>query len=301
MITKSRTHFILIHCTSLCTQHHLRPNGTMAHYLAPNLANEIVNPIDKHRNRQRLQQAQRAETLVKDDDLWKELQQELAKAKVVSRAAVQEITRDFMQRHEAEIDAQSKIQAMAKKSRDISPRRSSNEIDYHSSLSSLSFIAAKGKSMRRAFSMGLGKHEQEISKDNSSFSKRIASSVNKLSTESTCPKLPVQDRFVPACMRSKAHTDIFDVLEQVESITHQLPDLGDSSMSSSMSSSMYTSKTYSHFMSESLSKQQWEDVDDQSCDDSDDELLVHFPSQPRHQRNQEQLQENVRNSVARSA
>jgi hypothetical protein len=271
----------------------------MAHYLAPSLANEIVTSADIRRTQERLQQSQRVETLVKDDDLWKELQQELAKAKVVSGAAVQEITRSFLQRHEAEIDAQSKVQAMAKRSRDLSPRRSSNEIDYYSPLSSLSFIVAKGKSMRRAFSMGVGQHEPEIRKESSSFS----------SIESSCPKLPVRDKFVPAYMRSKAHTDIFDVLEHAESISDQLPDLGASSMSSSMSFSMSssmrmpTTKTHPNDMFASLSEYQFEDDDDQSCDDSDDELLVHFPSQPRHQRNQEQVQvqEKIHNSVARSA
>lgn len=265
----------------------------MAHYLGSNLANEIVTSADVRRTQERLQQSQRIETLVKDDDLWKELQQELAKAKVVSGAAVQEITRSFLQRHEAEIDAQSKVQAKAKRSRDLSPRRSSNEIDYYSPLTSLSFIVAKGKSMRRAFSMGVGQHEAEIRKDNSSFS----------ITESSCPKLPVRDRFVPAYMRSKAHADIFDVLEHAESITDQLPDLGDSSMSSSMLFSMHTptAKMYPNDTFASLSEHQFDDYDDQSCDDSDDELLVHFPSQPRHHRNQEQVPEKIHNGVARSA
>jgi hypothetical protein len=308
---QSKTRSTTIHILHICAYNmksNLRPNKdseTMSDYLPPpNQATKITPPVDSPRNqtkrmakvvtadkrRERDEQTQRVATLVKDNAMWKELQQELAKSKVVSRAGVQEITRKFMQEREAEIDAQAKAKARSR-----SPRRGSNQLDY-GRRSSLSMIAEKGKNMRRALSMNTSNNDQVAPKSqihqnlnerrdssffeaditpiddqeapksqrlqnlsdrvNSSFSK-MNISMRKLNVESA-PRLPVRKRFFPASSKSREKDDMVDELDQAASRSKRVPDLQEASLSS------------------------------KSCDGSskggDGELLELFPSQPRRRK-----------------
>jgi hypothetical protein len=268
----------------------------MAQYFAPNLLSEIVPPIDPRREKQRLEQTRQLETVVKDDDMWKELQQELAKAKVVSRAGVQEITRRFLERRESDIVAQAKIQSLANK-RSKSPRRSSYD-DGYSRRSSLNYIAATGKNMRRAFSVGVGLGEKEATPKGNNMSQtffsRMNASMNSFCSE-TSSTVPVQARLFPAASRSRNCDDVFDVIDQASSDVEKFSDHGDRSMSSMFSCQITKEETPSTTLETDLEGDHY-----QSCDDSDDELLVCFPSQPRHQWNDAVKQTSVVN-VARTA
>jgi hypothetical protein len=136
----------------------------MSHnFLSKSLASEIKPPVDVVHSKRNIQHFQRVEAVVKDDDMWKELQQELAKSGAISGAAVQEITRKFLLRKEGEIDLQVKSQDIKHKTRNLSPRRHSNDLDY-SRRSSLSFIAERSKDFRRAFSMKNGEEGAMYSK-----------------------------------------------------------------------------------------------------------------------------------------
>ena len=66
--------------------------------------NERSTSQDRKVELERKQCHERAETLVKDDHLWKELQEELSKANVISKVKVQEITLKFLEKHRVELD-----------------------------------------------------------------------------------------------------------------------------------------------------------------------------------------------------
>jgi hypothetical protein len=276
----------------------------MANFLPPNQANKIAPPVDSRRDRYHQTkrvvtvvtigkrremdlQTQRVATLVTDDAMWKELQQELAKSKVVSQAGVLEITRKFMQEREAEIDAKTKAQ-----DRSWSHSRSSNQLDY-CRRSSLSMIAGKVNNMRRALSVSnldnnhtspksqrlqnlsermdssfpktnstliddqaspKSQRLQNLSERvNSSFSK-INTSMRKLSKESA-PRLPVRERFFKASSRSESKDDMVDILDQATTLPESLPNLQEVILSSRSCGGCFKG--------------------------SDDDLLVLFPSQPR--------------------
>ena len=87
---------------------------------------------------------ERAQTLVKDDLLWKELQQELRKAKAVSPMAIQDVTRKFTEKHQMALDEGLKRQAEQSKANcpDPLPR------------SSFHMIALTSLNVRRALSLG---------------------------------------------------------------------------------------------------------------------------------------------------
>jgi hypothetical protein len=103
------------------------------------LANELSQrPVEKV-------PCQRAQTLVNDVVLWKELQQELRNARANSPIAIQEITRKFMEKHQPTLDD---IQSASNN------RRASNPDYTHARLSSMQYIAERSKSIRRALSLG---------------------------------------------------------------------------------------------------------------------------------------------------
>lgn len=257
----------------------------MANYRAPTLSSEIVPPVAPPRAKQRMQQTELLETVVKDDDMWKELQQELAKSKVVSRAGVQEITRRFLEKREAEIDAQAVIQSLATQS-SKPPRRSSYETDY-SRRSNMAYISMTGTNMRRALSLSVGLGEKEAAQKGNftspTFNERMHSSfswingsVNSLNAE-TVSTPPVQAILFPATSRSRACDDIFEVIDHAVSEADAVSDRG----------GMITSSTSNNRImgTDADLDTQFEGGYDQNYDDSDDELLVCFPSKPRHQWN----------------
>ena len=295
----------ILHNYSYNMEHCLRQNKnskTMAKYLPPKEANKIPLPVDSRRDRynetkrvatvvtvdrrrEMDRQTQRVATLVIDDAMWKELQQELVKSKVVSRAGVLEITRKFIQEREAEIDAKVKAQ-------DRSQRRSSNQLDY-SRRSSLSMIAGKVKNMRRALSVSPPDNDQaspktqrlqnlserrdsSVSKPNSTpiddheapksqrlqnLSERVNSSFSKINTsmrklsKESAPRLPVRERFFKASSRSESKDDMVDILDQATTLPESLPNLQEVILSSRSCGGCFKG--------------------------SDDDLLVLFPSQPR--------------------
>lgn len=290
-------------------KHYLRPSDTMSHYLRPNsssnsnntLANEVIAPADNNRRMlERHHNNQRAATLVKDDDLWKELRQELARSKVISKAGVQEITRNFMLKRQKELDAQTKRDQQKELSRN---RRSSNEADY-SRRSSLSMITQKGQTIRRALSMGNGDEQRKLYQQkgtrresvignfmNSSFSK-MNDSVSKLSLEAR-PKM-----FHQSGTRSRSDGDVNDNLS--EGI---LPDLAAHTTTNlNKNNNNNKSRLCLHFSSSTtigLDTHQegcaddelsndgcGYDTNDDANDDDDDELLVLFPSRPRRRTQQ---------------
>ena len=256
-------------------------------YLASNLSSEVVPTVDPRREKPRLQQALQLETVVKDDDMWKELQQELAKSKVVSRAGVQEITRRFLERRESEIAAQAKIQSLANQ-RSNSPRRSSCNAS-NSRRSNMSYIAATGTNVRRALSMGVGLEAKEGTQKEKNASQTFFSRMN-----ASMNALSVQTVF-PAASRSRTCDDIFDVLDQASSDMDSFVDLGDPNMSSE-SFRIAKEEPSCRTMDTELESDHY-----QSCDDSDDELLVCFPSQPRSQRSKATKQPTAAVSAARTA
>ena len=259
----------------------------MANYRAPSLSSEIVPPVDPRRAKQRMHQTELLETVVKDEDMWKELQQELAKSKVVSRPGVQEITRRFLEKHEAEIGAQAVIQSLANKS-SKPPRRSSYEAD-HSRRSSMDYISMTGQNMRRALSMGVGLGDKESTQKGNhttpTFNERVHSSfswinasVNSSTVEETISTTSVRAILFPATCRNRACDDIFEVIDHAVSEVDAV-----SYLDCTTTSSALNNEATLDLATSSDRDTQFEVGYDQSYDDCDDELLVCFPSKPRHQ------------------
>ena len=316
-------------------EHYLRPNKnskTMAKYLPSNQANKIHHPVDSRRERynqtkrvatvvpvdkrrEMHRQTQRVATLVTDNAMWKELQKELAKSKVVSEAGVLEITRKFIQEREAEIDAKAKANS-----------RSSNQLDY-SRCSSLSMIAGKVNNMRRDLSnndlasMKTQSHQNlnermdiSVSKTNSM---RRALSVSNLDNNHTSPKSQRLQNLSERMDSSFPKTNSTLIDDQASPKSQRLQNLSErvnSSFSKINTSMRKLSKEsaprlpvrerFFKASSRSESKDDMVDILDQattlpeslpnlqevilssrSCGGcfkgSDDDLLVLFPSQPR--------------------
>lgn len=296
-------------------EHYLRPHETMSHYLPPNLANEVVAPVDTRKMKERHEHNQRAATLVKDDDLWKELQQELAKSKCITQAGIREITKEFMKKRQGQLDAQTlKDQAEAKSQ--PKNRRSSNQADY-SRRSSLSIITEKGQNIRRALSLGNGDQQQPPSNNHRSKGKRRDSKIgnfmnNSLSKmNSSMSKLSIEGRpnkFFTGGPRSQSDGDVQYTLEPSTNVYDGLPDLN-ASLSSSNSSSNRSSlevstgalDTHVECGTDDELSRDGMSGDEFSCgsdDDLDGELLVLFPTRPRR-RTKTQSQQNI--DMARTA
>lgn len=109
------------------------------------LANELL----MHKSVEKRVPCTRTQTLVKDDVLWKELQQELRKSKAVSPLAIQVITRQFMEKHQTTIDVELNRQEQEWKDKS---RRSSNPDQVRRS--SMKYIAERSVNIRRALSLG---------------------------------------------------------------------------------------------------------------------------------------------------
>jgi hypothetical protein len=270
----------------------------MSHYLLQptNLANEVVAPVNARKMRERHHQNQRAATVVKDDDLWKELQQELAKAKCISQAGIREITREFMKKLEGRIDAQTLKAQEEAKNQPKKSRRSSNEVEY-SRRSSLSIITEKGQNIRRALSMGNGDQQlPQLHRNkgqrrdsmigtfmNNSLSK-MNSSMNKLRSMEARP-----NKFFKGGPRSQSDDTVLYTLDQATNIYDGLPDMTaslSSSYKSSISKRCSTGALDTHIecsTDDELSRDR-KGGDGISCDSDDDldgELLVLFPTRPR--------------------
>lgn len=283
-------------------ENYLRPKEAMQQYIQPSLATELVNQLEAQKQSRRAKERkvrnERASTIIKDDDLWKELQQELSKSKCVSRASVQETTRKFMEKRRKELDEQAKAQQQQAQKPDPRNRRRSSTSDSPNRRSSMSILAEKGNNIRRNLSMGnsadtaMTQHEPRSKRDsvlggfvNNQFSK-MNDSLSKLNLDSS--KLPLREKFFPSSSRSRANDDIFDVLNQASTISDKLDSMNESSTQlSSLSLSLGQLGTHEESIDErSL---------DGSGDSSDGDLLVLFPTQPR------QRTQNNTSATARSA
>lgn len=273
----------------------------MQQYIQPSLATELVNQLEAQKQTRRAKERkvrnERASTIIKDDDLWKELQQELSKSKCISRASVQETTIKFMETRRKQLDEQARAQQQAQKP-DPRNRRRSSTSDSSNRRTSMSILAEKGLSIRRNLSMGnsadtaMTQHEPRSKRDsilggfvNNQFSK-MNDSLSKLNLDSS--ELPLRERFFPSSSRSRANDDIFDVLNQASTISDKLDSMNESSTQlSSLSLSLGQLGTHEESIDErSL---------DESEDSSDGDLLVLFPTQPR------QRTQNRTSATAKSA
>ena len=283
--------------------------------------NRVATVVTIDKRREMDLQTQRVATLVTDDAMWKELQQELAKSKVVSQAGVLEITRKFMQEREAEIDAKTKAQ-----DRSLSHSKSFNQLDY-CRRSSLSMIAGKVNNMRRDLSnndlasMKTQSHQNlnermdiSVSKTNSM---RRALSVSNLDNNHTSPKSQRLQNLSERMDSSFPKTNSTLIDDQASPKSQRLQNLSErvnSSFSKINTSMRKLSKEsaprlpvrerFFKASSRSESKDDMVDILDQattlpeslpnlqevilssrSCGGcfkgSDDDLLVLFPSQPR--------------------
>jgi hypothetical protein len=243
---------------------------------------------------------QRVEIVVKNDDMWKELQQELAKSGAISGAAIQDITRKFLQRNKSEIDSRIEAQSLQASSRSISPRRSSNDLEY-SRRSSLSYITEKSRRVRRAFSLKAGEETTKSSTRSARLNDIVHQTLNRINdTMSTIglevPNKVSSDYRLEAVKTSMDQGTIHD-WEHQDSMTGEMSEVDELTSTSTANSSNDWSL---HLSKLTLDSPMDFDDDDSSCDScSNGDLLVDFPTQSRRPSNE--MIENGSNSTARTA
>jgi hypothetical protein len=242
---------------------------------------------------------QRIEIVVKNDDMWKELQQELAKSRAISGAAIQDVTQKFLHRKEREIDTQIKAQSLQNHSRNVSPRRSSNELDY-TRRSSLSYIAEKSKDIRRALSLMSGEENKKCSMRPARLNDMVNQTITKINDTMSSMGLEKTSRVsgdykLEIEKMSIDHGTVHDWSQQ-DPYSGEMIELDDMTSTSTTSSS----KDWTlHLSKVTLDGPLDFDNDDSFCEScyNDGELLVDFPKQSRHSKETE----NESNTTARMA
>jgi hypothetical protein len=248
------------------------------------LANELLQKSVEKRT-----PCTRTQTLVKDDVLWKELQQELRKSKAVSPIAIQVITRQFMEKHQTTIDEELNRQEQEWHKNN---RRSSNPDQVRQS--SMKYIAERSMNIRRALSLGKDFGSPDIAnaaKSSSSPASHRCSNfqrdslnhqsvnlINWMNTMSTVRlseslgSCNVRERLIPSRMNpcDKAHRSAEDVYDALDTATklHSLETI-------KLECCQLTSSLNSHLECDNESMCSGDGMS------SDDDLLVMFPSRPR--------------------
>lgn len=237
----------------------------------------MQKPVEKIINCPRGQE--RAQTLVNDDVLWKELQQELRKAKAVSPIAIQDITRKFMEKHQTTLDEELKRQAEQSNANCPDPVRRS----------SLQYIAVTRMNIRKALSLGSDSTLDASSTKISSAAQRRASfqrdtqnqqalslgnirdSVNNISIGGRFGTANMGEIFLPSrnSARNKMHRSAEDVFDVLNAATN----LSNAAMEDMDADSAHLLDTHQECDSDSICS-----GDGMA---SDDDLLVMFPTAPR--------------------
>jgi hypothetical protein len=243
---------------------------------------------------------QRVQIVVKNDDMWKELQQELAKSGAISGAAIQDITRKFLQRKESEIDSQIEAQSLQTSSRSISPRRNSNDLEY-SRRSSLSYISEKSRHIRRAFSLQAGEETCKSSTRSARLNDIVHQTLNRINDTMSTLGLEIPNKvssdYRLEVVQTSMDQDTIHDWEHQHSMTGEISEVDELTSTSTAN----LSKDWSlHLSKLTLDSPMDFDDDDISCNGcSNGDLLVDFPTQSRRHSNE--MIENGSNSTARTA